>query len=229
MATEAQTAANQQNAKLSTGPRTPEGKRRSSINNLTYGLFANDIREHCSPEDQIRYDAFIKLHTHSFTPKGPRENWLAYKIAQTMFLLDRAYDLNLHMLCKPVNAEGPHAIGQASAEPLPNMALYKNRMRNDFEHYSALLKVEQAERKEKEEKEMHKGDIIAQACALTQTKFDPAAIGFEFSKKDHLKVFLLRKLMMNAYAVMQAEIPNDDTKSAFIGRLQSLAKLIAMV
>ena len=38
MATEAQTNANRQNAKKSTGPRTPEGKNISSRNSLVHGM-----------------------------------------------------------------------------------------------------------------------------------------------------------------------------------------------
>src|SRR5580704_13025529 len=103
MATAAQIAANQENAKKSTGPRTVEGKRRSSLNALTFGLFSNDIRQLFSDEDRIRYDDFIKIHSDAFLPKGPNEEWLANKIAETMFLLDRAHDLNLHILCEPFN------------------------------------------------------------------------------------------------------------------------------
>jgi hypothetical protein len=85
MASSAQIAANQQNAKKSTGPRTVEGKRRSSGNALTFGLFANDIRQYFSPEDRIRYDDFIKINSDAFLPTGPTEDWLANKIAETMF------------------------------------------------------------------------------------------------------------------------------------------------
>ncbi len=55
MATAAQIAANQQNAKKSTGPRTVEGKRRSSLNALTFGLFSNDIRQLFADEDRLRW------------------------------------------------------------------------------------------------------------------------------------------------------------------------------
>ena len=42
MPTEAQRKANRQNAKKSTGPRTEEGKARSSQNGLKHGLLARD-------------------------------------------------------------------------------------------------------------------------------------------------------------------------------------------
>ena len=43
MATEKQIAANRQNARLSTGPRSVAGKRNSSKNSTSYGLFSNEI------------------------------------------------------------------------------------------------------------------------------------------------------------------------------------------
>ena len=43
MASPAQTAANQANAKLSSGPRTPEGKARSARNATSHGLTAADV------------------------------------------------------------------------------------------------------------------------------------------------------------------------------------------
>ena len=50
MATEAQIKAKQENAKRSTGPKTIEGKQRSSMNEMTHGIFAQlpvmDFRNH---------------------------------------------------------------------------------------------------------------------------------------------------------------------------------------
>ncbi len=85
MASPAQIAASRQNSQKSTGPRTVEGKRRSSLNALTFGLFSNDIRQLFSDEDRIRYDDFIKIHADAFLPKGPNEEWLANKIAEPCF------------------------------------------------------------------------------------------------------------------------------------------------
>jgi hypothetical protein len=135
MATASQIAANRRNALLSTGPRTPEGKRISSGNALTFGLFANNIRERLSDEDREAYDQFIERHSSPFLPKGPQEEWLAHKIAECMFLIDRALELNQHVLCEPFNVEGSHRIAYATKDPLPNMALYHNRLRNNYQGY----------------------------------------------------------------------------------------------
>ena len=54
MPTTAQRKANRQNAKKSTGPRTPEGKARSSQNALKHGLLARDAV--MADEDPAEYD-----------------------------------------------------------------------------------------------------------------------------------------------------------------------------
>ena len=56
MATESQINANRENAKLSSGPQTPEGKAKSSRNNTKFGLFATS---NCfQPEEKDEYDTF---------------------------------------------------------------------------------------------------------------------------------------------------------------------------
>ncbi len=101
------------------------------------------------------------------------------------FLLDRAHDLNLHILCEPFNVGKVHtelAMRRPSRYP-ENMALYKNRMRNDFERYSDRLEVMQAKRKELEEKKIIDAGVVAEACAVTKAKFEPEKLGFDFSKR----------------------------------------------
>ncbi len=116
------------------------------------------------------------------SPKAPPKSGSPTKSPKPCFLLDRAHDLNLHILCEPFNVEGSHRIGYVSAEPLPNMALYKNRMQNAFERYTVQLKGLQVERKELEENEIIKAGVVAEACALTETKFEPEKLGFDFSR-----------------------------------------------
>jgi hypothetical protein len=72
-------AANRANAKKSTGPRTPQGKRRSSLNALTHGLTAKDITVLGESYDQfpaIR-DALIQY----WQPANAQELLLVERIA----------------------------------------------------------------------------------------------------------------------------------------------------
>jgi hypothetical protein len=228
MTTQAQIDANRRNAQLSTGPRTLEGKRVSSGNALTFGLFANNIRERLSDDERTAYDNFIELHSSSFLPKGPQEEWLAQKTAECMFLIDRALELNQHVLYEPFNVEGSHRIAYATTDPLPNMALYHNRLRNNYKGYFDQLGRLQSARKAAEQKEMNRVQLIAEAAGKTRTPFDPAKLGFVFSKKQISQTFLEKKLGMAAVQVVGSPNLDEDAKFAFEERLRQATEVAAM-
>ena len=69
MATEAQIAANRRNARKSTGPRTEEGKKRSSINALDHGCRANVLV--MPGEDVGEYEKLSDAWKRSIRPRNP--------------------------------------------------------------------------------------------------------------------------------------------------------------
>ncbi len=87
-----QAEANRQNARKSTGPRTPEGKAASSRNGLTHGLSGDKhfILEGEDPE------AFLRLlqDLHDLLrPIGDNEELVVKRIAAAQWRLDRAFAL----------------------------------------------------------------------------------------------------------------------------------------
>jgi len=85
MATIAQINANIGNSKLSTGPRTPEGKQASSRNSLRHGLYAS--YETLRPEDK-RQVADIIAHFSEQFPQAEAE-LLLHELALAWFRRDR--------------------------------------------------------------------------------------------------------------------------------------------
>src|ERR1700691_42025 len=87
--TEAQIAANRENAKKSTGPRTAEGKAASSRNRLLHGLRANKhiLLDNDQPEDFL---LLLKSLDAAFRPVGEGEEMLVTQIAADQWRLDRA-------------------------------------------------------------------------------------------------------------------------------------------
>ena len=74
MATSQQTAANRRNASQSTGPRTPEGKARSSHNALSHGIFAEDlVLDRLGESEDALLDLRQNLLDH-YQPQGPEED-----------------------------------------------------------------------------------------------------------------------------------------------------------
>jgi hypothetical protein len=79
MATDQQIAANRLNAQLSSGPKSPEGRKRSSMNALRHGLTGQVTT--MTDEDRTAHDNFTKTLIHDLAPKGAMETQLAQRIA----------------------------------------------------------------------------------------------------------------------------------------------------
>lgn len=87
MASAAQIEANRLNAVLSCGPKTPDGKARSSRNHLKFGLFStqNCVR----PEETAEYTRLSKALWKDLNPVGPVEEMLAVEIVRAAWRLHR--------------------------------------------------------------------------------------------------------------------------------------------
>ncbi len=88
MLSDKQLTANRANAQLSSGPKSEEGKRRSSLNarrhNLTGQLTA------MPEEDRIAHDAFAEALIKAMAPEGALELQLAQRIATDSWRLNRS-------------------------------------------------------------------------------------------------------------------------------------------
>ncbi len=85
-------AANRKNARKSTGPKTPEGKKRSSLNALKHGLLAREvvIKDGDGAERAEDFHAFLTDLVADLKPVGPVEETLVERIATCYWRLRRA-------------------------------------------------------------------------------------------------------------------------------------------
>lgn len=81
------TAANRENAKKSTGPRTEEGKERSRANAFQHGLSGSGVA--WPGEDQAAMDAFVARWVDSECPQDERELFLVTRSATLAWQIDR--------------------------------------------------------------------------------------------------------------------------------------------
>jgi hypothetical protein len=95
MATEAQLNANRQNAKQSTGPRTPKGKAASSRNRMEHGLCAEKLL--LTDEDSDAFQALLRDLFSRFRPVGAGEECLVKRIALAQWRLDRALPIETQL------------------------------------------------------------------------------------------------------------------------------------
>jgi len=87
MATQAKIIANRINAKKSTGPRTPQGKKIVSQNAVKYGLTAaNDI---ISSESRPDFELYRDKMLDELAPQSPLESMLAERVVSLSWRLKR--------------------------------------------------------------------------------------------------------------------------------------------
>ncbi|MBV9034075.1 MAG: hypothetical protein JO182_06240 [Acidobacteriaceae bacterium] len=87
LTSERRLAANRANAQLSTGPTTPEGKAKSSLNAVKTGLTGRTVL--LPSEDAEAYETHLLQYLDRFAPVGERETELVQSLADTQWRLNR--------------------------------------------------------------------------------------------------------------------------------------------
>ena len=87
MSTPAQVLANRENSKLSTGPRTEEGKAVSSRNHLTHGLSSSDPV--LPTENRDEFNALVESFVNEFQPATPHMKIMVVEMAEARWKLER--------------------------------------------------------------------------------------------------------------------------------------------
>jgi hypothetical protein len=95
MSSAQQIVANQLNAQHSTGPRTEQGKKRSSLNALKSGLTGRTVL--LPGEDANAYQAHCEAFMEGFAPVGEEETALVQLLADTRWRLDRCSVLETNL------------------------------------------------------------------------------------------------------------------------------------
>jgi hypothetical protein len=91
MATERQIQANRENAQKSTGPKTPDGKAKSSLNRLSHGFAANTLVMPGEDPEQLR--CLLQDFITEYHPATATEQILVEKMATSHWLSLRAFRL----------------------------------------------------------------------------------------------------------------------------------------
>src|ERR1700689_87442 len=87
---------NRANAQHSTGPKSAEGKKQSSLNALRHGLTGQIVV--MPNEDLQAYQSHLKSFTDEYHPKGATEAHLVQSLADTSWRLNRVAALETNLL-----------------------------------------------------------------------------------------------------------------------------------
>jgi hypothetical protein len=194
MISEKQLDANRRNAQHSTGPKTEEGKRNSSLNARRHNLTGQVTA--MTDEDRIAHDTFSAALIASMAPEGALEIQLAQRVATDSWRLNRssAIEDNLFAIgfsdhSNEITAEHPqvHAAFVAArvftveSKHLELLTLYEQRINRSLQKNLSLLQSLQATRKEQRRQEIMDAKKLLQLSEMKGLPYDPAKDGFVFS------------------------------------------------
>ncbi len=186
---EAKLEANRANAQLSSGPTSPEGKAKASLNAVKTGLTGRTVL--LPADDAAEYERHIQAFAAEYAPVGPRESDLVQSIADTWWRLKRIPCLESALLAQGyLEFSDSFAEHDPSVRPgliqaqaflkyekqLRNLQLQEARLFRRYEKDRAELREIQQARKQKETEALE-----LPAAKETSQPVRPAEFGFEFS------------------------------------------------
>jgi hypothetical protein len=196
MSTPAQIAANQKNAQLSTGPVSPEGKAKSSLNAVKTGLTGRTVL--LPGDDAAAYEAHVASFFTRYEPTGDEERNLVQSLADTEWRLLRipALEFGIYAVGRIELAEQfaqedieirKHLIEAkiflVYERQLRNLSLQENRLRRQREKDMAALADLQKLRAQKQKSLLTQAakSYIEAVHEDRHEEWEPAENGFEFS------------------------------------------------
>jgi len=180
---------NRANSQHSTGPKTAEGKQRSSLNALRHGLTGQIVV--MPTEDLQAYQLHLKSFTDECDPKGAIEAHLVQALADASWRLNRVAALETNLLAlavgndpDPVNgAMSIVAALESQSKALANLSMHSQRLSRQFERSVMQLRQLQETRRAKEQKDLDSLIDIMEMCESEGETYHPSADGFVFSKQ----------------------------------------------
>jgi hypothetical protein len=150
MATEKQVQANQKNAQKSTGPRTPEGKAKSSQNAVTHGLTSK--RPVLDIEDNAEFGTFVNELLDQLDPTNPLEFFFAKRAACQAWRIQRAQCYETLILNNLIKSASQNENLQARSvsdgidsslpvQPISPDSLLGQILADDFRNHRTLEKI----------------------------------------------------------------------------------------
>ena len=189
---DARLAANRENAKLSTGPRTSTGKAKSRLNAIKTGLCSHVVV--LPYEDAAAYQQYLDRRFKKFLAVGDDETILVQAIVDNEWRLARIASLEAGVytlgtrVFKDEFADEDDPIVRAALikvktmqeyrRDLTNLALQERRLRNHIEKDTAKLEELQNRRVTKRK---HQIEGCQKLRAREPETFEPSDIGFDFS------------------------------------------------
>ncbi len=180
-------AINRANSRHSTGPKTAEGKQRSSLNALRHGLTGQIVV--MPAEDLQAYQRHLQSFTDELRPVGVIEANLVQSLADCTWRLNRVAALETNLLSLAVtggadpiqDALAIAAALQSQTKALSNLSLHTQRLSRQFERTVNQLREIQNTRHAQEQHDLSSLLDILEMHKDKGESYDLSADGFVFS------------------------------------------------
>ena len=197
---EARWNANRANAQHSTGPRTEEGKAKSSMNAVKTGLTGRTVL--LPTDDSIAYYEHLDRHFAEYAPATDKEKALVQTVADTEWRLLRIAPLEAGIYAvgrrkladlfpeekDPTNRQAliDAEIFMTFRKDFSNLALQERRLRGQRKADVAELQQLQQARIQKRRDLITHARETANRCAELKRDFYPAGHGFDFTFDEYI-------------------------------------------
>ena len=194
MSTQAQLAANRANAQLSTGPTSPEGKSKSSLNAVKTGLTGRTVL--LPSDDAAAYQAHVDRILAQWQPADDTERALTQTLADTEWRLLRIPSLEAGIYAlgrlefKEKFAEESESVRASLIDAhtflsyrkdLNNLSIQENRLLRLRENTTTALRNTQEERRKRTNAQITRAATALQEAKRAGKPFHLAEFGFEIS------------------------------------------------
>jgi hypothetical protein len=192
-----QLAANRANSQLSTGPKTPEGKAKSSLNAVKTALTGRTVL--LPTDDAVAYEEHVADFFKELRPMNTRESALVQLLADNAWRLDRVFALEMGIYALGRTQFADHFSAEDPAlqpnlievhtfltyeKQLRNLQLQFARLCRQREKDTAELNQLQQDRIKHEKQELETGAKLYTAAKHDRKPFDPAEFGLDCSVED---------------------------------------------
>ncbi len=194
-------AINRTNSLRSTGPRTPAGKLRASLNALQHGLTSRTAV--LPTEDLAAFERHIQQFLAEYHPATPTETQLVHELANTAWRVNRIPLLEAQLLTRAATPPTDPGSNPSTTfdivdahRALASLSLHSQRLSRQFQKTLTQLRDLQAERREREQRDLRDAAALLELHKHKGIAWDPADHGFVFLKSE-VERFAERKMRLN--------------------------------
>ena len=163
MASDKQIQANRLNAQKSTGPQSPEGKKRVAQNRIKHGLAGEHVV--LANEDPSAFDDLLATLNENWDPHSETEAFLVETLAFNQWRLLRIGRMEHASLSRKIQSHGQPTLSME----VEDLSRYEGRARRAYyQALNMLIKLQAVREKQQQQQQPLEEEVVVMAAAKTE-------------------------------------------------------------